>query len=85
MECVRVLVSLGWLPVEWTERECRLEKGPITLMVPLDPELPSHLVQAIVDLARVGPIAFVDGLERLRTGRLRMALAENDESPRKAS
>lgn len=84
VECVRVLVSLGWLPVLWTERECQLEKGPITLMVPLDSELSSRLVHAIVDLARVGPLAFVNGLERLRTGRVRALLEEDEDSPRKA-
>jgi hypothetical protein len=69
-ECVRVLVSLGWMASSWTEHECLMTKGPFSLVVPLKPELASEEVRAIVDQAGISPIAFVDALEKIRTARL---------------
>lgn len=70
IECVRALVGLGWMPAWWTDRECRLEKEPLAVTVPLDPELSSEKVRAIAELAGVTPLAFVDGLERILTQRM---------------
>lgn len=81
-ECVRVLVGLGWLALGWTERECQLEKGVLAITVPLDRKLSSEAVAAIVELTGESPLAFVAGLERIRTQRV-TALIEDNESPRK--
>lgn len=67
-ECVRVLVSLGWMPIAWTARECHLQNDGQALTVPLVPELPSEHVSALAALARVSPYVFVDALEKIRTG-----------------
>lgn len=69
-ECVRVLVSLGWMATSWTEHECLLTKEPFNLVVPLKPELDAKEVGAIVEQACISPIAFVDALEKIRTARL---------------
>lgn len=71
-ECVRVLVSLGWMPIVWTVRECHLQNNGRALTVPLVPELPSERVSALATLAGISPYAFVDALEKIRTGRFTM-------------
>ena len=70
IECVRALVGLGWMPAWWTDRECRLEKEPFAVTVPLDSELSSERVTAIAGLTGVPPIAFVNGLEQILTQRM---------------
>jgi hypothetical protein len=67
VECVRVLVGLGWMATTWDERECLLEKGPTVLAVPLDPVLSPALVATIAGAAGISPLAFVAALERRRT------------------
>ncbi|HEX8793457.1 MAG TPA: hypothetical protein VF765_21090 [Polyangiaceae bacterium] len=69
-ECVRVLVSFGWMATSWTEQECLMTKEPSSLIVPLKPELDSSEVTEIVKRAAISPIAFVDALEKIRTARL---------------
>lgn len=71
-ECVRVLVSLGWMPIAWTARECHLQKDGLTLTVPLGPELASERVSALAALGGVPPYVFVEALEKIRTGRFAM-------------
>jgi hypothetical protein len=66
LECVRVLMALGWIAAHWTKRECRLENGRFALGVPLDGSLASDRVAAIADMAGVPRLAFVAGLERIR-------------------
>ncbi len=70
IDCVRTLVGLGWLPTWWSDRECRLEKEPLGVTVPLEPELSSAKVAVIAGLAGVPPIAFVQGLEKILTQRM---------------
>lgn len=84
IECVRTLVALGWVPLAWTDRECQLEKGHFALTVPLDAELSSTRLAAIVDLAVEVPLAFVAALERVRTRRMTTVYALDDESSDKA-
>lgn len=67
-ECVRVLVSLGWMPVSWTPRECNLQKGDLALTVPLDPVLSSTQMEALVAVTGLSPYGFVEALEKIRTG-----------------
>ncbi len=69
-ECVRVLVSLGWMATSWTQDECLMTKEPFSLVVPLKAELTSSEVGAIVQQAAASPIAFVDALEKIRTANL---------------
>ena len=70
-ECVRVLVSLGWLPLSWTDRECLIERGHFQVTVPLDPRLDSETLVRILRETAIGTLSFVDALERIRTGSLR--------------
>ncbi len=67
IECVRVLVSFGWMATTWDERECLLENGRTVLAIPLEPSLPPPLVAAIAGAAGIAPLAFVGALERRRT------------------
>ncbi len=67
VECVRVLVSLGWIAGHWTDADCFLQNGRFSLQVPLDPQLSSERVLEIVKLAGIAPLAFVETLERIRT------------------
>jgi hypothetical protein len=67
VECVRVLVGLGWMATTWNDRECLLEKGRTVLAVPLEPVLQPSLVAAIAGAAGISPLAFVAALERMRT------------------
>jgi hypothetical protein len=67
IECVRVLLALGWVAAHWTTSECHLENGRFALTVPLDGALSSERIAAIADMAGVPRIAFVAGLERVRT------------------
>jgi hypothetical protein len=83
-ECVRVLVSLGWMPTSWTERECLLIRGPFSIVIPLKPQLDSAEVGAIVQQAVISPIAFVDGLEKIRTAHL-TTYADSFDPTRKAA
>ena len=69
-ECVRVLVSLGWMPLSWDESSCVIERGTLRVTVPLDPALPSETLMGILVDAGVGTMDFVDALEKIRTGRL---------------
>lgn len=71
VECVRVLVSLGWMPASWTDTECHLENGTHTLTVPLEPALAATRLAELVDRAGLTPLAFVSALEKLRTARMR--------------
>ncbi len=82
-ECVRLLVSLGWMPSSWTEHECLMTKEPFSLLVPLKSELGSSEIGAIVQQAAISPIAFVDALERIRTTRL-TNYVDSFDPPRKA-
>lgn len=82
-ECVRVLVSLGWMPSSWTEHECLMVKDPFSLVVPLKAQLDSREVGGIVQQAAISPIAFVDGLEKIRTARL-TSYVDSFDPPRKA-
>jgi hypothetical protein len=82
-ECVRVLVSLGWLPLFWNDESCVVERGPFRITVPLDPALPSETLTAVLLDAGVGVIDFVDALEKIRTGRL-LAYADDLGAKRKA-
>ena len=70
VECVQVLVALGWLALGWTDRECLLEKGLLAIELPLDPKLSSEAVAYIVELAGESPFAFVGRLEHIRTTRI---------------
>lgn len=67
LECVRVLVGFGWIAAHWTAGECRLENGRFVLRVPVDGVLTSERVAEIATLAGIAPLAFVGGLERIRT------------------
>lgn len=67
LECVRVLIGLGWIAAHWTEAECRLENGRFSLRVPMDAVLSPERVAEMAELAGVTPLAFVAGLERVRT------------------
>jgi hypothetical protein len=82
-ECIRVLVSLGWMPTSWTEREYVLTRGPFSIVVPLKPQLDSAEVGTIVQQAVISPIAFVDALERIRTAHL-TSYADSFDPTRKA-
>lgn len=66
-ECVRVLLAFGWTAVHWSEEECFLHNGRFAVQVPLDSRLAPERVLEIVRLAGVAPLAFVEGLERIRT------------------
>lgn len=65
-----MLVSLGWMANAWTELECLMTKGPFSVIVPLKARLESAEVRAIVQQAVISPIAFVDGLEKVRAARI---------------
>ncbi|HEX8790578.1 MAG TPA: hypothetical protein VF765_06470 [Polyangiaceae bacterium] len=82
-ECVRVLVALGWMPLRWDDQSCIVERGSFRISVPLEPDLPSETLTAILLDAGVGTIDFVDALEKIRTGRLR-AYADDMSAKRKA-
>ncbi len=69
-ECVRVLVSFGWMATSWTQDECLMTKEPFSLIVPLKVELSSSEVGAIVQQAAASPMAFVDALEKIRTANI---------------
>ncbi|HEX8796227.1 MAG TPA: hypothetical protein VF765_34995 [Polyangiaceae bacterium] len=66
LECVRVLIGLGWLAAHWTEAECHLENGRFAIRVPMDAVISSERVAELASLAGITPIAFVAGLERVR-------------------
>ena len=82
-ECVRVLVSLGWMPLHWDDQACLIERGTFRIEIPLDAALPSEKLTAILVDAGVGTMDFVDALEKIRTGRLR-AYAEDMSARQKA-
>lgn len=67
MECVRVLLGLGWIAAHWNRLECHLENGRFAVTIPLDEALASERVAAIADMAGVPRLAFVLGLERVRS------------------
>lgn len=79
IECVRVLVGLGWLPEIWSQSECHLQRGDVALVVPLDPELSSTQVGAIADRAGISPLVFVEVLEKIRTGRITTTAGDPEE------
>lgn len=79
-ECVRVLVGLGWMALVWTDRECLLEKGVLAITVPLQPKLSSEAVVSVVELAGESPLAFVAGLERIRTQRMTAYVGDDQSS-----
>jgi hypothetical protein len=82
-ECVRILVSLGWMASSWTEQECLMTKEPFSLLVPLKAELGPSEVTDIVQQAGISPLAFVDALEKIRTARL-TAYGNSFDPPSKA-
>lgn len=82
-ECVRVLVSLGWLPLFWDAGSCVVERGVFRITIPLDPALASETLTSILLEAGVGTMDFVDALEKIRTGRLH-AYADELSAKRKA-
>ncbi len=82
-ECVRVFVALGWLPLVWDETSCVVEREPFRVTIPLDPALPSETLTTILLEAGVGTMDFVDGLEKIRTGRLH-AYADDMSAKRRA-
>jgi hypothetical protein len=67
-ECVRVLVTLGWLPLHWDDRECVLERGLFRIRVPLDGRLGGAGLATLLAGAAIPLFEFVEQLERIRAG-----------------
>lgn len=84
IECIRALVSLGWMPAWWTDCECQLEKEPLSIRIPLDPVLRPEVVAAIVNLAGVSPLAFIEALEQIVTRRIANYASELKDSRKTA-